>query len=199
MAAPPHVQLPKPSRVTANHEDALTPRDRPPVPDLWTGVTGVASRAICGILMTKKKTRDHVQYAALPIRHGEGGRLRVMLLTSRDTRRWVIPKGWPMRGREPSEVAVQEAFEEAGLVGTIVSKHPIGSYHYEKQLSSNRGILCEVIVYLLLVERQLDKWPEKAVRETQWFDPADACNLVDEGGLAEILRRMIDPGAGTGP
>ena len=198
MAAPLHAQLPKPSHVAANHEDALTPRDRPPVPDLWTGVTGVALRAICGTQMAKKKTCDHVQYAALPVAHGEDGRLRVMLLTSRDTGRWVIPKGWPMRGREPSEVAVQEAFEEAGLVGTIVGKHPIGIYHYEKQLSSNRGILCEVKVYLFVVERQLDDWPEKAVRETQWFDPADACNLVDEGGLAEILRRVTDPGAGTG-
>jgi 8-oxo-dGTP pyrophosphatase MutT (NUDIX family) len=149
--------------------------------------------------MAKKKTRDHVQFAALPFHYGEDGRPRVMLLTSRGTRRWVIPKGWPMRGREPSEVAAQEAFEEAGLVGTIVSKHPVGSYHYEKQLSSNRGILCEVTVYLFLVERQLDDWPEKAVRETQWFDPSDTCNLVDEGGLAEILRHVIDPGAGTGP
>ena len=146
MAAPLHAQLPKPSHVAANHEDALTARDRPLIPDLRNGVTGVALRAICGTLMAKKKIRDHVQYAALPVRHGEDGRLRVMLLTSRDTQRWVIPKGWPMRGREPSEVAVQEAFEEAGLVGTIVSKHPIGSYHYEKQLSLNRGILCEVMV-----------------------------------------------------
>jgi 8-oxo-dGTP pyrophosphatase MutT (NUDIX family) len=109
-------------------------------------VTGVALRAVCGTLLVKKKTRDQVQYATLPISHGEDGRLRVMLLTSRDTRRWVISKGWRMRGREPSEVAIQEAFEEAGLVGTIVSKHPIGSYHDEEQLSSNRGILCEVMV-----------------------------------------------------
>jgi hypothetical protein len=93
----------------------------------------------------------------------------------------------------------EEAFEEAGLVGTIVSKRPIGSYHYEKQLSSNRGSLCEVTVYLLVVERQLGEWPKKAVPETQCFDPLDACNLVDEGGLAEILRRVTHSGTGTGP
>jgi 8-oxo-dGTP pyrophosphatase MutT (NUDIX family) len=137
----------------------------------------------------KSKIRDRVQFAALPFQYGGDGRPRVMLLTSRETRRWVIPKGWPMPGRKPSEVAAQEALGEAGLVGRIVGKRPIGSYHYEKQLSPQNGVLCEVMVFLFLVERQLDSWPEKAQRETRWFDPLDACASVDEGGLAEILRR----------
>ena len=141
--------------------------------------------------MSKSKTRDHVQFAALPFHFGEDGQARVMLLTSRETRRWVIPKGWPMRGRKPSEVAAREAFEEAGLRGTIVGKRPVGRYHYEKQVSSHRSVLCEVTVYLFLVERQMDDWPERAQRETQWFEPSAACDLVDEGGLAEILRRTI--------
>jgi len=139
----------------------------------------------------KPKTRDHVQFAALPFRYGENGRPQIMLLTSRETRRWVIPKGWPMRGRKPREVAAQEAFEEAGLLGTIVGKRPIGSYHYEKQLSPHHGALCEVTVFLFLVERQLEDWPEKAERETRWFELSDAYALVDEGGLAEILRRTM--------
>jgi 8-oxo-dGTP pyrophosphatase MutT (NUDIX family) len=96
-----------------------------------------------------------------------------------------------MPGRKPSEVAAQEAFEEAGLLGKIVGKRPIGSYHYEKQLSRLHGILCEVTVFLFLVERQLDDWPEKAERETCWFEPSDAYTSVDEGGLAEILRRVL--------
>jgi len=141
--------------------------------------------------MGKSKTRDHVQFAALPFRYGDDGRPRIMLLTSRETRRWVIPKGWPMRGRKPREVAAQEAFEEAGLRGTIVGERPIGSYHYEKQLSPHHSALCEVMVFLFLVERQLDDWPEKAERETRWFEPSDAYASVDEGGLAEILRRTI--------
>jgi 8-oxo-dGTP pyrophosphatase MutT (NUDIX family) len=58
-----------------------------------------------------------------------------MLLTSREMRRWVIPKGWPMKGRKPAEVARQEAYEEAGLVGHIVGKRPLGSFHYEKRLA----------------------------------------------------------------
>jgi 8-oxo-dGTP pyrophosphatase MutT (NUDIX family) len=141
--------------------------------------------------VSKSKTRDEVQFAALPFRFGEDGRPRVMLLTSRETKRWVIPKGWPMRGRKPREVAAQEAFEEAGLIGTILGKKPIGSYHYAKQISAHHSILCAVSVFLFLVERQLDDWPEKAQRETQWFDPSDAHDLVDEGGLAEILRHAM--------
>jgi 8-oxo-dGTP pyrophosphatase MutT (NUDIX family) len=139
----------------------------------------------------KSKTRDHVQFAALPFQYGGDGRPRVLLLTSRETRRWVIPKGWPMPGRKPSQVAAQEAFEEAGLLGKIVGKRPTGGYHYEKQLSRQHGIPCEVTVFLFLVERQLDDWPEKAERETRWFEPTDAYASVDEGGLAEILRRAI--------
>jgi 8-oxo-dGTP pyrophosphatase MutT (NUDIX family) len=142
--------------------------------------------------MNNSKVRDPVQFAALPFRIGEDGKPRVMLLTSRETRRWVIPKGWPMPGRTPREVAAQEAFEEAGLLGTVVGKHPVGCYHYSKQLSPNRSILCEVSVFLLRVDRQLDDWPEKRQRETRWFDPSEACELVDEGELAELLRHTMN-------
>jgi len=59
-----------------------------------------------------------------------------MLLTSRETGRWVIPKGWPIKGRKPAEVARQEAYEEAGLIDRITGKSAIGSYHYEKRLAN---------------------------------------------------------------
>jgi 8-oxo-dGTP pyrophosphatase MutT (NUDIX family) len=101
-----------------------------------------------------------------------------------------------MPGRKPSEVAAQEAFEEAGVLGTIVGKRPIGRYHYEKRLSPHHSVLCEVTVFLFRVERQLDDWPEKAERETRWVEPSDAYALVDEGGLAEILRRTMRVGVG---
>jgi 8-oxo-dGTP pyrophosphatase MutT (NUDIX family) len=138
----------------------------------------------------KAKADHHRQFAALPFRYSEGGQLQIMLLTSRDTKRWVIPKGWPMRRRKPRDVAAQEAYEEAGLVGKIVGKLPVGSYHYAKQLPLRHEILCEVLVFLFRVERQQEDWPEKAQRETQWFEPTVACKLVDEGGLAELLRRV---------
>ncbi len=139
--------------------------------------------------MSKSKTRDHLQYAVLPFRMGADGLPQVLLLTSRETKRWVIPKGWPMRGKKPREVAAREAFEEAGLVGTLIGKRPVGCYHYAKELPSGESILCQVKVFLLLVEQQLDDWPEREQRETRWFGAVDAAALVEEGGLAEILRR----------
>jgi 8-oxo-dGTP pyrophosphatase MutT (NUDIX family) len=134
-----------------------------------------------------KKTRSRTQFAALPYRIGENGQPEIMLLTSRETRRWVIPKGWPMKGVTPRDVAAREAFEEAGLVGRIAGKRPVGIFHYEKQLRTEQ-LLCEVQVFLLWVDRQLEDWPEKGQREIRWFDPAEAAALVDEGGLAEIMR-----------
>jgi 8-oxo-dGTP pyrophosphatase MutT (NUDIX family) len=142
--------------------------------------------------MNKHRNRadGHRQFAALPFRYIEGGQLQVMLLTSRETKRWVIPKGWPMRGRKPRDVAVQEAYEEAGLTGKIVGERPIGSYHYAKRLPLRQEMLCEVLVFLFRVHGQLEDWPEKEQRETRWFAPSIASRLVDEGGLAELLRSL---------
>ena len=114
--------------------------------------------------MAKHKFDGTLQFAALPWRIGEGGTRQIMLLTSRETHRWVIPKGWPMKGRKPAEVASQEAYEEAGLIGQVVGKRPLGNFHYEKRLAK-RAIICEVRVFLFRVERQLDNWPEKGERE----------------------------------
>jgi 8-oxo-dGTP pyrophosphatase MutT (NUDIX family) len=128
-----------------------------------------------------------VQFAALPFRI-ESGDLQILLVTSRETQRWVIPKGWAIRGLRPRDVAAREALEEAGLVGSIVGKRSIGSYHYTKRLPDNREALCRVKVFLLSVDHQLDVWPEKAQREYRWVTPQTAAHMVDEGGLSEILR-----------
>ncbi|HEY4042133.1 MAG TPA: NUDIX hydrolase [Rhodopila sp.] len=112
-----------------------------------------------------------------------------MLLTSRGTHRWVIPRGWPIKGRKPAEVATQEAYAEAGLIGHIVGKRSIGNFHYQKRLAKAE-VLCQVRVFLFRVERQLDEWPEKSHRETKWFDADEAADVVEEGGLAEIIDRF---------
>jgi 8-oxo-dGTP pyrophosphatase MutT (NUDIX family) len=136
--------------------------------------------------MTHDKTHRDIQYGALPWRLGDGARSEVMLLTSRETRRWVIPKGWPMKKTKPRDAAQIEVFEEAGLVGQMIGKRPIGTYHYAKRLVD--GItLCRVRVYLFRVERELDEWPEMEERRREWFEPREAARLVDEGGLAEII------------
>ena len=127
------------------------------------------------------------QFAALPFKVTPDG-LRVLLLTSRETRRWIIPKGWPIRGLKPREVAAREAFEEGGLVGKVVGKRAIGSYHYSKRLPDHQDKLCYVRVFLLSVDHQVDVWPEKEQREWHWVHPIKAAQMVDEGGLAEIIR-----------
>jgi len=139
--------------------------------------------------MAKHRFERARQFGALPWRIGERGTREVMLLTSRETHRWVIPKGWPMKGRKPAEVASQEAYEEAGLVGRVANKRPLGIFHYEKRLAK-KAILCEVRVFLFRVERQLGEWPEKSARETRWFAAEEAADLVEEGGLAEIIKRF---------
>jgi 8-oxo-dGTP pyrophosphatase MutT (NUDIX family) len=95
-----------------------------------------------------------------------------------------------MRGRKPAEVASLEAYEEAGLIGQVVGKRPLGNFHYEKRLAKTKAIICEVRVYLFRVEQQLDDWPERGERERKWFDANEAVALVEEGGLAEIMARF---------
>lgn len=139
--------------------------------------------------MTKDKPHGDIQYGALPWRFGEMHQAEVMLLTSRETHRWVIPKGWPMKKKKARDAAAIEAFEEAGLIGQIVGKHPIGTYYYPKR-QVDGSTLCQVRVFLLRVEEVLDDWPERVQRRREWFEPSDAARLVDEGGLAEIIRNF---------
>jgi ADP-ribose pyrophosphatase YjhB (NUDIX family) len=139
--------------------------------------------------MTKRKYDRAVQSAALPWRISEAGRREVLLLTSRETGRWVIPKGWPMKGRNAAQVASTEALEEAGIEGTIVGKRPIGAFHYEKRLPDG-AVICRVRVFLFRVERELDSWRERDQRERRWFDAQEAATMVEEGGLAEIINNF---------
>ena len=131
-----------------------------------------------------------LQFAALPFRIASGA-VEVLLITSRETQRWIIPKGWPIRGLRPRQVATREAVEEAGLVGTIVGKRPIGSYHYTKRLPDNQEILCRVKVFLMSVDHQLDTWKEKEQRECEWMSPQKAARLIDDRELAELFRTAL--------
>jgi 8-oxo-dGTP pyrophosphatase MutT (NUDIX family) len=134
-------------------------------------------------VMAKEKFEKQV--AALPYRqHGRG--LQVLLITSRETRRWVIPKGWPMKGKKDWNAAATEAFEEAGIKGEIGHK-TIGLYHYVKRRPAG-DLECEVVVYPMEVKKLLDKWPEKSERERKWFNAAKAAKLVDEEGLKAIIE-----------
>src|SRR5215212_10181800 len=126
------------------------------------------------------------QIGALPFRLDDG-QLRVMLITSRETRRWVIPKGWPMRGLKPHRVAEREAYEEAGLKGQI-GKVAVGVYAYEKRLGNGLAVPCEVSVFPLQVTSQRKRWPEMGQRDGRWLSPGEAADLVQEEGLQHLLR-----------
>lgn len=133
------------------------------------------------------------QYAALPWRHAAAG-LEILLITSRETRRWVIPKGWPMITYAPADAAAQEAFEEAGVRGDIADE-PIGAFRYRKRLKSGEAQLCRVDVYPLAVTTEAKTWPEKRQRTRRWVPAADAAHMVDEPGL----RRIIEDFAAAAP
>ncbi len=131
--------------------------------------------------------RARQQYAALPWHRRADGAIEVMLITSRDTGRWVIPKGWPVPGMSPAGSAEHEAREEGGLVGRV-GDQVIGRYHYNKGMSDKPSVLCAVDVFALEVERQLKSWPERKERRTQWFLPEEAAAAVDEPELAALIR-----------
>jgi 8-oxo-dGTP pyrophosphatase MutT (NUDIX family) len=127
------------------------------------------------------------QYGALPFAISGEGRVRVLLVTTRGRRGWIIPKGWPIRKLSAAATAEREAYEEAGLIGNIVGEEPIGSYRYEKGGTPRGTTIFEVSVFLFAVRRQLREWPEKSERQTQWFEPEEASKLVAPAGLADIL------------
>lgn len=131
--------------------------------------------------------KPRAQVAALPFRREGAGGLSVFLVTSRETHRWIVPKGWPIRGLKAHEAAAREAFEEAGLEGQIGKKR-LGRYVYEKRL--DQGIVtCEVDVFPLEVKRQTKRFPERGQRDGRWMTPEEAAALVQEPDLAEIIRR----------
>jgi 8-oxo-dGTP pyrophosphatase MutT (NUDIX family) len=126
------------------------------------------------------------QFAALPWRRDAAGGVEVLLITSRETHRWVIPKGWPIKGKSSAKSAAQEAFEEAGVQGKV-SKRPVGSYGYDKRLKSGRLQHVRVAVFALCVETEADAYLECGQREKLWVPPPEAAQRVDEPELMVLL------------
>ena len=128
------------------------------------------------------------QVAAIPIRRTPRGAMEVLLVTSRETRRWVVPKGWPWRKIKDHDAAAGEAWEEAGVHGKMRPKS-IGSYTYDKR-RKNKLQQLRVWVFLLEVTEEAAIWPEVKQRERGWFTPAKAADLVAEPDLKELLRHL---------
>jgi 8-oxo-dGTP pyrophosphatase MutT (NUDIX family) len=132
----------------------------------------------------KVKLAVRMQYGVLPYRFSQDAALEILLVTTRGTRRWIVPKGWPIKGLSPAKSAAREAFEEAGVTGRIGAK-PIGFFAYDKLLDEAGGTtMCEVKIYPLLAKRQR---PESHLRTTQWVEPSRAIAMIKESGLKKIV------------
>jgi 8-oxo-dGTP pyrophosphatase MutT (NUDIX family) len=132
------------------------------------------------------------QFAALPYKEQDGETV-VMLVTSRDTHRWVLPKGWAETGLTGPQLAAKEAFEEAGLRGDIATTR-VGTYSYVKRLPNGETARCRVDVFPLRVETVLEDWPERTQRQRRWFSLPRAAMEVREGDLVTLLLELALPG-----
>jgi 8-oxo-dGTP pyrophosphatase MutT (NUDIX family) len=119
------------------------------------------------------------------------GKVRVLLMTSRDTGRWIIPRGNIKPGVTPCRAAEQEAYEEAGVRGIIIGSNPLGMYTYSKKRASGEARATTVEVYLLRVEERLKKWPERSERRLSWVSIKEAVRLVEEPGVVPLLRQLM--------
>jgi 8-oxo-dGTP pyrophosphatase MutT (NUDIX family) len=125
------------------------------------------------------------QSGAIPVSGG-----KICVVSSRSGKRWVVPKGCMEPGKTAAEIALQEAWEEAGLVG-VLQPEPVGSYFYEKA-----GFTCHVTVFLMTVTDMADEWPERGMRERCWLSFAQATQRIDDAGLRELIREATACKAG---
>ena len=141
------------------------------------GNTAPASSALC------------YQVAALPWRHEADGSISVLLITSRTNGKWMLPKGWPMKGLSEAESARQEALEEAGVEG-IVDAQAVGSYRYSKLFDDGSSTPGQSVIFALAVSRERKDWKEKDQRRRRWMSPGEAAEAVHEPDLARFLAHL---------
>ncbi|MFN3846845.1 MAG: NUDIX hydrolase [Paracoccaceae bacterium] len=116
-------------------------------------------------------------------------RIQVLLITSRDTGRWIIPKGWLMDGKTPADAAAVEAWEEAGVTGKV-SADLLGVYAYDKIRDPHDALPCIVTVFALRVAALADKFPERGQRRRKWFNATKAARKVAEPELRGMLANL---------
>jgi 8-oxo-dGTP pyrophosphatase MutT (NUDIX family) len=141
-------------------------------------------------LMLQRPPRQ--QYAALCYRFKKKhGPLEVLVATSRDTGRWVIPKGWPMNGKKSHQVAEREAYEEVGVKGKV-EKDVLGFYHYLKVLDNGLKVPVRVQVHALEVHDNLKVFPEKGSRTIEWVSCEEAAERVNEPELKVLFHQFSE-------
>ena len=117
--------------------------------------------------------------------------VQVLLITSRRSRRWILPKGWPVDGATPAEAAITEAWEEAGVKGKV-KQVCLGIFSYAKDMDGDASLPCVVAVFPVRVSKLANDWPEAKERKRRWFSTKKAAGLVREPELAAMLKRF-DP------
>ena len=139
------------------------------------------------------RTASHVQsvqYGVLPWRRAADG-LQLLLITTRSTKRWIVPKGWPEKNMAPNECAAHEAYEEAGVLGDVADQ-PIGTFSHRKQLKSGHLITCRIHVFDMEVTGIAEDWPEKDEREIRWCTAEEAMALASDLGLRRIVAKFCN-------
>lgn len=133
--------------------------------------------------------RGRLQVGALPYRRRADGSFEILLVTTRGTGRWMVPKGWPMIGKSHAEAAAQEAYEEAGVRG---SANPVelGRFDHEKSRFPDSSLQCTVAVFAMPVEEELTQWPERGQRTRRWFSVKEAAEAVQSPNLAGIISAI---------
>lgn len=116
-------------------------------------------------------------------RNGSG--LEILLVTSRSSGRWIIPKGNIEADLGPRDSAAMEAFEEGGIRG-YVHPRPIGVYDHGNDASR------PLLVFRMEVHQELPDWPERLERQRQWVTPKDAMSAIDEDGLKELISKVVE-------
>ncbi len=136
------------------------------------------------------------QYGVMAWRAAEDGARQILLITSRETKRWVIPRGNPIAGLSPAAAAAQEAWEEAGIKGEVGGQ-ALAAYRYEKRRPDGTSVPAKVQVFAMQVREEADSWPEANERERRWFSPAEAAGAVDEPELKALLGKLDQEGGVT--
>jgi 8-oxo-dGTP pyrophosphatase MutT (NUDIX family) len=127
-----------------------------------------------------------LQFGALCFRYRDDGDIEVLVITSRDSGRWIIPKGWPMKGKKPHEAAAIEAWEEAGVRGKA-KKKPAGRYTYLKELNDGAVVPCVVELFQVEVDKVNAKFKERGQRLQAWVSLDEAARRVREIELKSLL------------
>jgi 8-oxo-dGTP pyrophosphatase MutT (NUDIX family) len=151
---------------------------------------------IKGGTLSATGTEPRTQYGAICWRPSKDG-LQVLLVTSRETGRWVVPKGWPIKGMTPEQSAAREAWEEAGVRGPT-GPHCLGIYSYDKLIGPTRSALpCVVALYGIKVAELAKRFPERLQRRRKWFSSTKAATKVDEPELRILLAGLVRASDGT--